>query len=311
MGSFPQPFPWLVWSAPLLVALGSSTTFLRPQKSLRFYTKTIESIRPPNLKDEFFLSPKLSITTVENDDVPREFDGIWLVFPTLFSDISPEGSVSRPMLWVPWQRPRFHGKTDQKTAERCRRLRLGQVSCQVSLNHPPLEASWIWVPQNQPPPTISTVLSRSTVIWVVSSSIIHHILKHHPTSIRSSTRSSSTQHEMSASSADTDSSCVNTRRACSTAANQDSNMRFMPFDMIKSTLKNGWMSWGFGAIDHQSIIFCLWLFLKKTRKNVERKWWSPCDFVWVWLQWLPVSTDAKKIKKKHHASGNIHKWEYP
>ena len=125
MGSFPQPFPWLVWSAPLLVALGSSTTFLRPQKSLRFYTKTIESIRPPNLKDEFFLSPKLSITTVENDDVPREFDGIWLVFPTLFSDISPEGSVSRPMLWVPWQRPRFHGKTDQKNGRKMSETSLG------------------------------------------------------------------------------------------------------------------------------------------------------------------------------------------
>ena len=113
--------------------------------------ESMESIRHPNQKDELFLSPKLGITIVENDDVP-ELDGIWLVFPTLFSDLSPEGSVSRPMLWVPWQRPRFHGK---KLTQK-RQKDVGD------------SASWSLLDLGtsiyQPPPTISTVLSRSTVI---------------------------------------------------------------------------------------------------------------------------------------------------
>ena len=171
----------------------------------RFYTlkrwESIESIRPPNPKDELFLSPKLGITIVENDDVPEvgwDLAG-FPVFPRLFSDISPEGSVSRPMLWVPW--PRFHGKKlTQKTTERCRRLRLleplgfGYLNLSTSPNH----------------------FNR----FVKVNCHMSHILKHHPPYpqassninqiIRSTTRSSSTQHDMSASSADTDSSCVNT-----------------------------------------------------------------------------------------------------
>lgn len=171
MGSFPQPFLWLVWSA-LLVAAHKNPTKVLHLKTM----ESIESIRPPNLKDELFLSPKLGITIVENDDVPEvgwDLAG-FPVFPTLFSDIWPEGSVSRPMLWVPW--PRFHKKTDhQKTAERCRRP-------------PPLGASWIWVPQfihlPQPfQPFCQGQLSYESypqASSTISSSIIHHQSDHQP-----------------------------------------------------------------------------------------------------------------------------------